>query len=440
MESSSDSGASNFRRKDVMKVDGKCNCGLNVMLLESDTMNNLGRWWLVGLARTLMGQKKDDIETTTQLREFRGNDNNEAKKKIVTKMGKLKAEIQYMKVWLVMLSLATTSHITLFIHHGGRFVRYSDGNIEYVGGDLNEFRRVNVDSLNNFFIKGLLTDIGYTLVNECYWLKPGKELKDGLKLLRTNNDIIEIYYSSFLISKQTKEQHNTHATSAITLLFSSANKQKNNTTHTQLQLKGKERKKWKEERGPWEEGEEEEGGGTVGVTAAAAVDRRREEIRESIALVEEEGAAPASQTTAASHLSSSSQVPVAIVVAVRAVVLAEGSRHRRHPWVKQRREIREEGGTATCSATPDPPLPSLRSTAGRRCRLRWLSGLPLDQFRGCHCSVFFYRIRNRVCIWRLRLFLLLRKQAELRFWLPLSSGRDGRNFVRHLGYGFNVSR
>ncbi|XP_052115623.1 uncharacterized protein LOC127745802 isoform X2 [Arachis duranensis] len=48
-------------------------------------------------------------------------------------------------------------------------------------------------------------------------------------------------------------------------------------------------------------------------------------------------------------------------------------------------------------------------------------------------------INNRAYLWRLRLFLLLRKQAELRFWLP-SIQVEVKGTLRHLGYGFNVSR
>ncbi|RYR46354.1 hypothetical protein Ahy_A07g032087 [Arachis hypogaea] len=63
----------------------------------------------------------------------------------------------------------------------------------YVGGEKSEIRRVNVDTLNGFFINDLLRDIGYTMINECYWLVPRMELNGGLKLLRSDKNIIEMY-------------------------------------------------------------------------------------------------------------------------------------------------------------------------------------------------------------------------------------------------------
>ncbi|RYR59612.1 hypothetical protein Ahy_A05g025510 [Arachis hypogaea] len=63
----------------------------------------------------------------------------------------------------------------------------------YVGGEKSEIRRVNVDTINGFFINDLLRDIGYTMINKCYWLVPEMELNGGLKLLRSDKDIIEIY-------------------------------------------------------------------------------------------------------------------------------------------------------------------------------------------------------------------------------------------------------
>ncbi|QHO54008.1 uncharacterized protein DS421_2g52920 [Arachis hypogaea] len=56
-------------------------------------------------------------------------------------------------------------------------------------------------------------------------------------------------------------------------------------------------------------------------------------------------------------------------------------------------------GNASChhyrSCPPQSPLEAAipgttTATFGRRCRLGWLSGLPPDQFRDHHCSVFFY--------------------------------------------------
>ncbi|RYR59524.1 hypothetical protein Ahy_A05g025417 [Arachis hypogaea] len=86
-----------------------------------------------------------------------------------------------------------TIHITLSIHHRGRFERKSVGKVSYIGGEVTEIERVNVDTLNGFFISDLLKGIGYTSISEFYWLEPGKELHDGLRLLRVDMDVVRMY-------------------------------------------------------------------------------------------------------------------------------------------------------------------------------------------------------------------------------------------------------
>ncbi|RYR08308.1 hypothetical protein Ahy_B05g075922 [Arachis hypogaea] len=86
-----------------------------------------------------------------------------------------------------------TIHITLSIHHRGRFEREPVGKLSYIGGEVSEIERVNVDTLNGFFISDLLKDIGYMSISEFYWLEPGKELDDGLRLLRVDMDVVKMY-------------------------------------------------------------------------------------------------------------------------------------------------------------------------------------------------------------------------------------------------------
>ncbi|XP_020967952.1 uncharacterized protein LOC110267131 [Arachis ipaensis] len=86
-----------------------------------------------------------------------------------------------------------TIHITLCINHRGRFERGPGGSISYTGGEVTEINRVNVDTLNGFFITDLLKDIGYTSVSNFYWQEPGKELHDGLRDLRVDMDVVRMY-------------------------------------------------------------------------------------------------------------------------------------------------------------------------------------------------------------------------------------------------------
>ncbi|XLR01558.1 hypothetical protein S83_067756 [Arachis hypogaea] len=87
----------------------------------------------------------------------------------------------------------TTIHITLSINHRGQFERGPCGKVSYIGGEIIEIERVNVDTLNSFFISDLLKDIGYTSITDFYWLEPGKELDNGLRLLRADMDIVKMY-------------------------------------------------------------------------------------------------------------------------------------------------------------------------------------------------------------------------------------------------------
>nr|XP_029149393.1 uncharacterized protein LOC114925447 [Arachis hypogaea] len=86
-----------------------------------------------------------------------------------------------------------TIHITLVISHREKFEKGDDGKLAYIGGEKTEIERVNVDTLNRFFMNDLVNDIGYTDMSELYWLEPGKELDGGLKLLRLDMDVVTMY-------------------------------------------------------------------------------------------------------------------------------------------------------------------------------------------------------------------------------------------------------
>ncbi|RYR24853.1 hypothetical protein Ahy_B02g058403 [Arachis hypogaea] len=86
-----------------------------------------------------------------------------------------------------------TIHITLCINHRGRFERGPSGKLTYVDGEVTEIERVNVDTLNDFFVSDLVKDIGYTSVSKFFWLEPGKGLDDGLRDLKVDMDIVRMY-------------------------------------------------------------------------------------------------------------------------------------------------------------------------------------------------------------------------------------------------------
>ncbi|RYR05297.1 hypothetical protein Ahy_B06g085165 [Arachis hypogaea] len=86
-----------------------------------------------------------------------------------------------------------TIHITLCINLRGWFERGPCGKLSYVGGKVTEIERVNVDTLNGFFVADLVKDIGYASVTNFFWLEPGKELDDGLRDLKVDMDIVRMY-------------------------------------------------------------------------------------------------------------------------------------------------------------------------------------------------------------------------------------------------------
>ncbi|RYR06955.1 hypothetical protein Ahy_B05g074272 [Arachis hypogaea] len=86
-----------------------------------------------------------------------------------------------------------TIHITLCINHRGQFERGPSGKLTYVDGEVTEIERVNVDTLNGFFVSDLVKDIEYTSVSKFFWLEPGKGLDDGLRDLKVDMDIVRMY-------------------------------------------------------------------------------------------------------------------------------------------------------------------------------------------------------------------------------------------------------
>nr|XP_025635305.1 uncharacterized protein LOC112729178 [Arachis hypogaea] len=81
-------------------------------------------------------------------------------------------------IYTVLVAGMATVHITLCINHRGRFERGPCEKLGYVGGEVTEIERVNVDTLNGFFINDLLRDIGYTSITDFYWLEPEHPVND----------------------------------------------------------------------------------------------------------------------------------------------------------------------------------------------------------------------------------------------------------------------
>ncbi|XLR06803.1 hypothetical protein S83_034741 [Arachis hypogaea] len=80
--------------------------------------------------------------------------------------------------------------VTFVYHHMGCLKKVRDGNVIYEGGLVTEIHRVNVETCNLFFVEGLFLDLGYPGYNEAYWLEPGFELDQVLRVLRTDAEVM----------------------------------------------------------------------------------------------------------------------------------------------------------------------------------------------------------------------------------------------------------
>ncbi|RYQ91143.1 hypothetical protein Ahy_B09g097022 [Arachis hypogaea] len=84
------------------------------------------------------------------------------------------------------------THITFVYHHRGWLEKDADGVLKYNGGTVSIIDRVHVDTCNLFLAEGLFLDLGYTRYTEVYWLEPGKDLGNGLWVLRRDADVVKL--------------------------------------------------------------------------------------------------------------------------------------------------------------------------------------------------------------------------------------------------------
>ncbi|XP_057745666.1 uncharacterized protein LOC130963581 [Arachis stenosperma] len=78
----------------------------------------------------------------------------------------------------------------------GALKRGVDGNVIYDGGLVTEIHRVSMETCNLFFVEGLFLDLGYPGYNEVYWLGPGLDLGKGLRVLRTDAEVMRMCESA----------------------------------------------------------------------------------------------------------------------------------------------------------------------------------------------------------------------------------------------------
>ncbi|MED6164589.1 hypothetical protein PIB30_091624, partial [Stylosanthes scabra] len=77
-----------------------------------------------------------------------------------------------------------------------RLENNQNGELQYSGGLVNEIKGVNVNKCNMSFVEAAFLGLGYNRYNEIYWLKPGFDLRNGLRLLRNDYDSLRMRESA----------------------------------------------------------------------------------------------------------------------------------------------------------------------------------------------------------------------------------------------------
>jgi hypothetical protein len=77
------------------------------------------------------------------------------------------------------------------VHHGGRFNR--ENGVAYVGGDVTNYPDLyDKDELSFFVVETVVKCYGYSPSDIIYYIIPNKSLDEGLRLLSSDHDVIEM--------------------------------------------------------------------------------------------------------------------------------------------------------------------------------------------------------------------------------------------------------
>ncbi|QHN78550.1 proteoglycan 4-like [Arachis ipaensis] len=84
--------------------------------------------------------------------------------------------------------------ITIVIHYGGSFETKEDGEVVYVGDQIEQLFGLEADTLDVFSIRNYYKVLGYDNLKECWWLVPGRPLKTGLRALSHDKELLEMCF------------------------------------------------------------------------------------------------------------------------------------------------------------------------------------------------------------------------------------------------------
>ncbi|XP_020992109.1 uncharacterized protein LOC110278214 [Arachis duranensis] len=84
--------------------------------------------------------------------------------------------------------------ITIVYHHGGSFVTKNDGSVVYETDNTDKLTGLDEDRLDVFSLRDYYKELGYADIVECWWLIPGRPLKNGLRALLHDKELLEMCY------------------------------------------------------------------------------------------------------------------------------------------------------------------------------------------------------------------------------------------------------
>ena len=83
--------------------------------------------------------------------------------------------------------MATEIRFDFTIHHSGNF-EWNPG-LEYVGGEVSTMANVDLDLLSHFEIQEICVEAGGPTNSRIYYLIPGGDLEQGLRLITSDDDV-----------------------------------------------------------------------------------------------------------------------------------------------------------------------------------------------------------------------------------------------------------
>ncbi|KAI8566746.1 hypothetical protein RHMOL_Rhmol02G0065900 [Rhododendron molle] len=79
---------------------------------------------------------------------------------------------------------------TIRIHHGGKF--FNSPTIRYEGGCVEPCENCIPDVMSLITIGDIVGTLGYTGMINYYYVMTGKNINNGLRMLLTDNDVLEM--------------------------------------------------------------------------------------------------------------------------------------------------------------------------------------------------------------------------------------------------------